>query len=428
MPDAHILIVNPRDLKVLLLKQQVHWTLPVFPGNERHSEVNGITQAIRKQLGLRVHLLHCIQDHLRVYAAENLSANITPLNGRWFSKEELGSLDSEHSKLLAKHSIGKLLPITPPWARIGWFEKAEKWILEKLEKKGTPATGPIEHVKVWGLSCILRVPTDQGWAWFKAVPPVFSREPGLVRHLNKRYPGSVPRVISTNSGKGWLLTRDFGGRALCDFTDPAYWATVLKSYAQLQQEEVPYAKQLAIDLVIRGGLDRLESWASLLTESSNMATQGLIPETAAKEWGRIVPAIKQKCRQLAAYKIPETLEHGDLYCGNININDDGVVFFDWTDGSISHPFFSLDPFLNECEFSETDKEHIVSSYLKSWATYLGRDIEDITAAWELAKPLALVHQTVIYFRIKRSLQPEGRWQIGNSPENLLRKTIDAFKD
>jgi hypothetical protein len=424
--NAHILIVNPQG-KVLLLKQD-SWVLPLIPSNQRHSEVKGIGQAIQKQLGLQVAILFCLQDKPRVYIAESLGPNTTPPNGRWFSKEELARIDSVHGGLLARHAAGKLLPITPPWARIGWYSKTEKWILEKLRKNGMPATGPIEQVKLWNLSSVLRIPTDQGWAWFKAVPSIFSQEPGLVRYLNKKYPGSVPSIISTNSSKGWLLTRDIGGRSLCDFSDPEYWCAVIKTYALLQQEEIPYAEELAFEFVIPGGLQHLIRATDFLTQGLiEMAAEGYLPMSDAAQWGSKVQAIMEKCRQLAAFSIPETLEHGDLYCGNININSDRVVFFDWTDGSISHPFFSLDSFLNECEFSEEIKEQIVSTYLLSWALYLKRDMDDILAAWELAAPLALVHQTFAYYKIMRSLPPKARWQAGNSLANLVRIVLKEFQ-
>ena len=39
------------------------------------------------------------------------------------------------------------------------------------------ATGPVEQVRHWGISAVLRVPTDGGPVWVKEVFPVFAYEP-----------------------------------------------------------------------------------------------------------------------------------------------------------------------------------------------------------------------------------------------------------
>jgi hypothetical protein len=47
------------------------------------------------------------------------------------------------------------------------------------------------------------------------------------------------------------------------------------------------------------------------------------------------------CRELAAYGIPETIQHDDLHDGQVFLRDGGYLFFDWGDSCVSHPFHSL---------------------------------------------------------------------------------------
>jgi len=56
--------------------------------------------------------------------------------------------------------------------------------------------------------------------------------------------------------------------------------------------------------------------------------------------------------RLQAYKIPNTIDHGDLYPSNIIQEADGrIMIFDWAEASITHPFFSLLPFLRYSHFN-----------------------------------------------------------------------------
>jgi hypothetical protein len=44
--------------------------------------------------------------------------------------------------------------------------------------------------------------------------------------------------------------------------------------------------------------------------------------------------------------VPETLEHGDFHAPNVLVTPTGPQFFDWQEGCIAHPFFSLASFLD----------------------------------------------------------------------------------
>jgi hypothetical protein len=71
----------------------------------------------------------------------------------------------------------------------------------------------------------------------------------------------------------------------------------------------------------------------------------------------IAPDLHAACAELAALGIPETLEHGDLWGTNIFLADDSgstFRFHDWSDSSLSHPFFSLLLTLHDVELAFPD--------------------------------------------------------------------------
>src|SRR6266511_197345 len=47
------------------------------------------------------------------------------------------------------------------------------------------------------------------------------------------------------------------------------------------------------------------------------------------------------CDDLAAYDVPETIQHDDLHHANLYVQDSSMRVLDWGDASISHPFASL---------------------------------------------------------------------------------------
>jgi len=55
---------------------------------------------------------------------------------------------------------------------------------------------------------------------------------------------------------------------------------------------------------------------------------------------RIAPAFAQRCAALAG-SVPETIEHSDLHLANVYAKGGRILFVDWGDTAVAHPFFSL---------------------------------------------------------------------------------------
>ena len=57
------------------------------------------------------------------------------------------------------------------------------------------------------------------------------------------------------------------------------------------------------------------------------------------EWGGTkakTARFEQMCVELAAYGIPESLNHGDFHDGNILLKNGRITFFDWGDATVTH--------------------------------------------------------------------------------------------
>src|SRR3954453_3858167 len=146
---------------------------------------------------------------------------------------------------------------------------------------------------------------------------------------------------------GWILMHD-AGRRLRELIRPTRnmrpWLAVLPRYAELQIE----LARRAPDLLALGVPDRRLQVLPTLYESLLADVDVLridrAPGLTRGQYERLLdltPRVAELCERLAEYRIPETLNHGDLNDGNVFVGDGSPVFIDWGDGCVSHPFYSL---------------------------------------------------------------------------------------
>jgi hypothetical protein len=97
------------------------------------------------------------------------------------------------------------------------------------------------------------------------------------------------------------------------------------------------------------------------------------------------------------------------------------VFIDWSDCSVSHPFFSLF-FLTDTDIRLPDvpnvRERLRDAYLQLWTAY--EPMPKLIEAFDLAMKLAPLHHALIYeWHILPQMQ--NQWEMDNMiPYYLLR--------
>ena len=447
--EYHALISHSTEPRVLLLPAGDGWALPRWESTERHfwQTVDHVNQALRDQLGVNVTTLRCvgINDHVEagrvrveiVYVLEDHSSDwASPDSGRWIGSEDIDDLRlavPEHRSLLlnwfARALETSIPPNQPPWYRPGWFASATAWMNDQLERCGLSATGPVEQLRSWERSALLRVNTNGGYVYFKAVPPMFAHEPPLTQMLAERDPAHFPRALVVDVERRSMLMSDVGGPTLDQLPDVVRWQAALRHFARAQISLIDQVDMLLALGCPARPLDQLADHIDALLAD----TPAMLPDQPGGLSQDQIDALRARagqframCVDLARYNIPETLEHGDFAPGQIVVVDDSYVFIDWSDSSIAHPFFSMNFFCDLTEIGDYLPSapgiytRLRDAYLEPWSSY--EPIDRLIQAYEIARPLSALHNAVIYHR---HILPnmENQWEMRRMLPFYLKKLL-----
>lgn len=274
------------------------------------------------------------------------------------------------------------------WESEAFLAKARAWIESKVT-----VTGEIEqpHVRSW--STVLRVPTGEGVVFFKAALPELAHDVVVTSTLARLRPDLVLAPLAVDLDRKWMLLPDGGERLrelLAREPHPRPWYELLPAYADLQLTSAD-----GLDGMVEQGLPDLRL--------------GRIPEVAellGAELGEQAPArdrFATLCLELAAFGIPETIQHDDLHDGNIFAGERGYRIFDWGDSVAAHPFLSLVVALRGIAYRfelgdrDPDLERLRDAYLERFTAY--GTAAELRHAAELAEPLGMLSRAWSWWRV-----------------------------
>ncbi len=322
---------------------------------------------------------------------------------------------------------GRVAPGSGPadWSDPSWHREVRSWVDARLAELGLAVDGTIEqpHVYIWATA--LRIPTTGGVVWFKACLPTFAPELALLPVLAGLRPELMARAIATDPDRGWLLTWDAGMklRERASGRDQLpYWERILPEYATLQVEAVPFAGQLLAagvpdhrTLLLpeqARGLARDEAVLLEATEEAlTVAELEVFRDSGVVELERL-------CSELAFAGIPDSVQHDDLHDGNVLVDGDRLVLFDWGDGCIAHPFHTLVVTLRAAAYklhlapAGADVLRLRDAYLEGWAGYGSRT--DLIAVADLARRTGTLARALAWWRFLAGLPVERRAEFAPS--------------
>ena len=393
MDTFYFILPDGSGQQVLILPSNAGWTLPCCETPQRDDrdlmDTVCFNNAVKEQFRADATTLYAIdaadgEDNIKIVVFENHSHEWKPPGGaRWISQSKLDDLTFARPILktvletwFAEAEESKTEEPLIPWSRMGWFDEAAEWITDRIRSLGIAIRSPVQQVKSFYSGGTLRVNTDAGYIYFKAVSKAFIREPEIMGILTKRIPERVPVLLAINPERRWILVQDMGGTDLREVSEIEVWEDVLRTYAQIQVSSLEFMDEMlsgpfydhrigtiasAIDSVFKDAPILLRDYEQCLTGAELEALRAVVPQ------------IKTLCDEIGSYKVPCTLEHGDLHSGNIRVTQNGLIFYDWSWSCVTHPFLGAAALL----YKEMRRISVVShaearlrdAYLETWTAY-----------------------------------------------------------
>lgn len=433
---------NSSEFTVLLRKDEDNqWTLPSFQPIEHHfAVVTHINDHIKSTLNLKAATLRCFatnsdaeKGERRFYAIDNLSPDWEcPQDFQFFEETELSKIPIQtplQKQIILEwfdwlHSNNSL---RVPWMRPGWFPKIADWMIDLADRMSMQDIRIPKQVRVWARSATVRLETRENILYLKTVPEFFNYEPVITRVLSIRYPEHAPDVRAVHVENGWMLMRAFGGKPLTHIENIDIWKNALREYAKLQIDMVGNTQAL----VSLGVPDRNVDYLSSQIDRLMRDLPDSLTDDEKRDLRRIAPILRRMCMQLVDFNVPLTITHGDFWSGNTIIKpDNSCLFFDWSDASISHPFFDIITFLTEIENELPDvtdaHEQLLIAYLDPFTRY--EPISNLKRMVEMAKVLGSLHQALFYYvHILPRVESAVRWELSGMLPYLLRHVLEAQK-
>jgi hypothetical protein len=323
------------------------------------------------------------------------------------------------------------------WTQQSWLAQASSWIDRELYQQDIKQIGSIKQLRVRHWSTVLQVPTSVGSIYFKAVVSDLAYEAALTQVLSHRYPHSMPQVLAIAREQGWLLMLD-GGMMLRETlkieNDIQHWENLLPIYAKVQQDSAKYLMEfLELGVPDRRLAVLPARFQQLLTDTETLGLHhpGGLSLLEYQCLQNKADLLVELCEQLATFSIPETLHHGDLHDGNVFVDNERYMFFDWGDSSISHPFFSLHSTYGSLEKrfdlgkSSPWFKQLRKCYLDEWTEY--ETEERLEEAFELAQQLSPILAILRWLPVLSSMDAMNRNRYIEAVPDLVREFLGMIQ-
>lgn len=307
------------------------------------------------------------------------------------------------------------------WAEEEWRSDVEDWVDSACDAYALRRISPIEPGRPSIRSIHVRVPTDAGTLFFKALAPGQFFEARTTSAAASIADDQLVMPLAIDPERGWMLSPDYGSTMDSLAPTPELWSRVLSSLGRLQCGLVPYEQTL-----FDAGLQILDpQWLpeefnnALMLHASLPADHPLgIPDRDADHAFGSFGDIERACQQLSAGPVPLSLEHGsfDLSRAFVPTNEAAAArLLNLGDAHWAHPFASLARPIERMRIdfrAEADDPRImqaIGAYLAEFSAYGSPD-----ELYDLVGPalrIAPLHTHETWLRLLADADPADmlRW-------------------
>ncbi len=309
-------------------------------------------------------------------------------------------------------------PRRAEWFSESWLPEVEAWLDQRLGASGRRRTGALEPLKVWSLSAVLRVPTDDGVLIFKAACDWFRAEPRITEVLAGLWPDRIPALVAVEAERGWQLMEPLAGVPDEGDPPPELAEPTAVAMAGLQVAALAHLDDLARAGLPDRGLDATLAGLRQVAEHS-VELDLLDPDERARVTATL-PRVAERITALADWGVPETLVHGDLHLGNVAAHGQALVIFDWTDACLAHPLVDRATLLPT---AHAERPGLGAAYCDVWRPLV--DLPPPEQVEHEARVLERAFQAITYERIQAALEEASRWEFAGVVAHCLRRLVET---
>lgn len=293
------------------------------------------------------------------------------------------------------------------WARPGGPAADLAWADDALTASGTARAGPARQMRTWNLSSLWRLPTADGAAWLKVVPPFFAHEGAVLSRLDSRI---VPELVATDGPR--VLLRESPGEDQYE----ANGSTLLRMVGMLVRLQAQWVGR--VDELLALGLPdwRSEALVGRFTDLVARCADGL-DSAVVTELDALVADLPARNARIASCGLPDTLVHGDFHRGNLRGSGDELVLLDWGDSGVGHPMLDQAAFLERLD--DADRGPVRAEWARLWGEAVpGCDPDGAVA---LLEPLIALRQALMYQVFLDGIEPDERIYHARDPAIWLER-------
>lgn len=285
-----------------------------------------------------------------------------------------------------------------------WRVEAQQWACEQLAARGMQVVGPMLDLSIQPWSAVWRLPTEGSDVLLKQIAPGTPEIP-TYEFCAEIAPDFIEPLLGSDHLAGRMLFRD-GGPTLHEAADvgPDAVAALVIDYAHFQQT--------LIGCGARAAAAGIPSWDPTTAPAELQSQAEVLAMMPPSDIRRITDSQQQSLldglevyeaagRALANSTLPRSLDHGDLWLGNVLPPDRSGRhrFIDFGNAVWTHPFLSVLPLLHNCyqrwtprgsrfTLDRADLRLASSAYLGEWSEYASpRECESAFAAAARLAPL-----------------------------------------
>ncbi len=247
------------------------------------------------------------------------------------------------------------------------------------------------------------------------------------------------QVLAADPDKAWMLLAD-GGQTLRSILNEggdikAHWMNILPQYAEYQIETSKH-----IDEILTFGcpdyrLEKLPGLVERVLEDTQTLMLNQVAGLTQAERQQLLndlPKIKNMVDQLNSLGIPAALDHNDMGDNNVFYRDNQIVFFDWGDANITHPFMSMVVTQRVIAFTlDLDSQNdslawVRDAYLEPWTSCATR--KELEESYAAIQRLGRLHRALIWYNVFKMLAPDLASEFKDAPAGWMQLYLNFPSD